>query len=60
MIEEVSSGGFSGNEGELFVGADSDDIGTITFVPLEPGEYVFYCTIGSHRQLGMEGRLIVE
>jgi len=59
VIEEISSGGFSGDEGELFVGADSDDVGLLRFVPLEAGEYEFYCTIANHRQLGMEGRLTV-
>ncbi len=60
MIEEISSGGFSGDDDKLFVGAGSDDVGLLIFVPLEAGEYEFYCTIGSHRQLGMEGRLTVE
>ena len=60
VIEEISSGGFSGDDDELFVGADSDDVGLLRFVPLEAGEYEFYCTIGSHRQLGMEGRLTVQ
>ena len=33
----------------------------LTFsVPSEPGEYPFYCSIGSHRSFGMEGTLIVE
>ncbi len=59
LIEDMSSGGFSADDGELLVGADSDNIGTITFIPLEPGEYAFFCSIGNHRQLGMEGRLIV-
>lgn len=60
VIEEISSGGFSGDDDELFVGADSDDVGLLRFVPLEAGEYEFYCAIGSHRQLGMEGRLTVQ
>ena len=60
VIADMSSGGFSADEGELLVGADSEDIGTITFIPLEPGEYTFFCSIGSHRQLGMEGSLIVQ
>lgn len=60
VIEEISSGGFSGDDDKLFVGAGSDDVGLLRFVPFEAGEYEFYCTIGSHRQLGMEGRLTVE
>lgn len=33
---------------------------SITFqADLEPGEYAFYCTIGSHRADGMEGVLVV-
>ena len=60
VIEEISTGGFSGDDDELFVGAGSDDVGLLRFVPLEAGEYEFYCTIGSHRQLGMEGRLTVQ
>ena len=60
VIEEISSGGFSGNDDELFVGADSGDVGLLRFVPLEAGEYEFYCNIANHRQLGMEGRLTVQ
>ena len=33
---------------------------TITFTPTEPGEYEFYCSVGSHRAQGMVGTLIVE
>jgi len=34
---------------------------TISFTaPTEPGSYPFYCDIGSHRALGMEGVLIVK
>lgn len=46
------------------------DIGTSTIAPgettsvtfqadLGPGEYAFYCTIGTHREDGMEGVLVV-
>ncbi len=35
--------------------------GTVTFVaPTTPGRYEFYCDVGSHRDLGMKGTLIVE
>ena len=60
VIEEISSGGFSGDDGELFVGAGSDDVGLLRFVPLESGEYEVYCTIGCHRQLGIVGRLMFQ
>ncbi len=60
VIEEISTGGFSGDDETLFVGAASDDVGLLTFVPLEPGEYEFFCTISNHRQLGMRGVLSVE
>ena len=32
----------------------------ILFKPTTPGTYTFYCGIPSHRELGMEGTLIVE
>ncbi len=32
----------------------------ILFKPTMPGTYTFYCGIPSHRELGMEGTLIVE
>lgn len=35
--------------------------GTVVFTaPTEPGNYPYYCDIGRHRELGMEGVLIVE
>lgn len=35
--------------------------GTISFTaPTTPGSYPFYCSVGNHRAMGMEGTLIVE
>jgi len=35
--------------------------GSITFtVPATPGRYIYYCSVGPHRTLGMTGTLIVE
>jgi plastocyanin len=49
---------------DLVVERDGEDVGaseqigpgeTSTFeVTLEAGEYVFYCSVGNHRQMGME------
>lgn len=33
---------------------------TITFTPDKAGSFEFYCSVGSHRQMGMKGTLIVE
>lgn len=30
------------------------------FVPIEPGDYEFYCELPGHREAGMEGKFIVE
>ncbi len=32
----------------------------VRFVADETGEFEYYCSVGSHRQAGMEGTLIVE
>lgn len=44
----------------LHVAAEKGDDRHISFVPMEKGEYVFYCTVGNHREAGMEGKLVVE
>ena len=44
--------------------AKSDTVGpgdsTTLTVDLEPGDYVFYCSIGDHRQMGMETPVTVS
>jgi uncharacterized cupredoxin-like copper-binding protein len=43
-------------DGEDVAGTDTIDPGgnTTLTVDLEPGEYVFYCSVGNHRAQGME------
>jgi len=60
VLDSQSTGPLSGDEGELFVGADAGEDGYVTFVPQEPGEFEYYCTIPDHRALGMEGSLAVR
>lgn len=60
VVLSDSSGPLSADEGEVFVGADSGASGTLEIVPLEAGTYAFYCTIEGHRELGMEGTIIVR
>ena len=36
------------------------DIDTVTFVANKKGTFEYYCSVGSHRQMGMVGNLIVE
>jgi uncharacterized cupredoxin-like copper-binding protein len=51
----------TGSEGmELHVASDPGQSGELEFVPLEPGTYVFFCSVVGHREAGMEGRLIVS
>ena len=60
-IELVNDGAGSH---DLIVEKDGDEIGGSEVIPpgesttftvdLEPGEYVFYCSVGNHRAMGME------
>jgi plastocyanin len=65
-IEFVNDGGASH---DVRVEQDGEDVAqsdvippgeTTTFtVTLEPGEYVFYCSVGNHRSMGMETTVTV-
>lgn len=33
---------------------------TVTFTPEKSGSFTFYCSVGNHRQLGMEGTATVK
>lgn len=48
---------FSGAKTKQIQGGSSE---TITFVADKTGTFEFYCSVGSHRQMGMKGKFIVE
>ncbi len=60
LIESRSTGPLTGDVDQLFVGAERGQQGTLIFVTQQSGEFTYYCTLERHRQLGMEGTLIVE
>ncbi len=54
-IEDVTPGHDQELEGNVSPGSS----GNLT-VNLKPGKYEFYCPIDHHRQMGMEGELVVK
>jgi len=56
--DEIGGGGESGMI--LHVASDPGQTGELEFVPLEPGTYVFFCSVLGHKEAGMEGRIIVS
>ena len=44
----------------LHVAAEGGEHGELVFEAIEPGEYVFYCSVPGHREAGMVGTIIIE
>ena len=45
---------------QLHIAAAAGKSAVVEFVPTQPGQYAFYCSVSGHRQGGMEGVIIVE
>lgn len=60
----TSEGGFHDWKVDEFNAAtaqvNTDGTSSVTFVADKAGEFEYYCSVGSHRQMGMVGKLIVE
>jgi uncharacterized cupredoxin-like copper-binding protein len=54
-IEDVTPGHDEELEGNVSPGQS----GTLT-ADLKPGKYEFYCPVGNHKQMGMEGEITVK
>ncbi len=50
---------FDIDELNLHIGAAPGTQGLILFTPTTPGAYTFYCAVPGHRDLGMQGTLVV-
>lgn len=59
-VDEDHMSGEGHDEFDLHVALDGGDAGVLEFVPGEPGEYVFHCTVPGHTDGGMHGELIVR
>lgn len=59
-VDEDHMSGEGHDEFDLHVALDGGDAGVLEFVPGEPGEYVFHCTVPGHTEGGMHGELIVR
>lgn len=40
------------------IGGGKEDM--VSFTPAKSGTFTFYCSVGNHRQLGMEGEVVVK
>lgn len=48
------------DEYDLHMALDGGDAGVLEFIPGEPGEYVFHCSVPGHTEAGMHGELVVR
>ncbi|HUF52762.1 MAG TPA: cupredoxin domain-containing protein [Dehalococcoidia bacterium] len=51
--------GHEGGDPDLHIAVDGGGTATITFIPTEPGEYEYHCTVLGHAEAGMVGTLVV-
>lgn len=51
---------FTIDELDTHVAADRGETEEGGFTAAEPGRHTYYCTVGGHRDAGMEGTLVVE
>ena len=51
---------FDLDELDVHVSAAPGESALVRFTPTAPGRYTFYCAVPGHREMGMQGTLIVE
>lgn len=56
VLHDLTIDEFNVTTGEM---VSQDETVVIEFTPLAPGEFTYYCSIPGHRELGMEGLIVV-
>ncbi len=65
MAEEADHGmeehdmNTTGPDPEIHVASPVGESLSVTFTPITPGEYEFFCTVAGHKEAGMVGTLVV-
>jgi uncharacterized cupredoxin-like copper-binding protein len=49
-----------GKKPDLHVSAEAGKTGEVEFTPTKAGTYTFYCTVAGHKDVGMEGKIVVK
>lgn len=66
MAEEADHGmeghdmNTAGPDQEIHVASPVGESLSVTFTPITPGDYEFFCTVAGHREAGMVGTLVVS